>query len=571
MRRIQVGLPLAALVVVLSTTAWAQGSASIRQARRHMDEGQELFLQERWEQAAQAFLQAYSFRPHSAFLFNAALAWQRHGDNGRAAELYQRYLTDSPNASDAEAVRQRIQELGGEPPTPATAATDGSSCTPPDCPTESPPDCASAPEGCPDSSAEGGPPGIRIVRQTPGQPDSDSAAVRIVRTDRRSTAGLPQMKSIVFVGAEPTDAAIALVNEEGLEVTRGESPLEVAAEAGRYTLRLEHPEYRATSTPVVVASGRYYVFHIEMSQPPAFLQVSSNVPNSTIYLDDRSAGAVGTTPWGDVVRTGTHRIWVERPGYRTVEETIEIGLGQEREVQVELERLDFGVVRVLANVDENRVLIGGEPVGTAPLDHQLAPGTHHIEVQAPRMKDYHTEVTVERGQTTRVLVRLNPRPSRTSAWVSMSFSLLTFAAAAVVGGLSYQTFNELEEEARQGRLATDDERIDRGQVMAIAADVGFAVGAVIAGLTLYYFLRDPLPPSEGRTEDPVDFEVNPEPQQEVSPSTAREEREEAAAVGRFDGRRPWPGLSFPSGRDTVRAVAQVPRLQFRWPGLAFHY
>ena len=51
------------------------------------------------------------------------------------------------------------------------------------------------------------------------------------------------------------------------------------------------------------------------------------------------------------------------------------------------------------------------------------------------------------------------------------------------------------------------------------AGLGFAVvgieaavfwGTVMAALTLYYFLRDPLPPSEGRIEEPVDFEENPE-------------------------------------------------------------
>jgi len=128
-------------------------------------------------------------------------------------------------------------------------------------------------------------------------------------------------------------------------------------------------------TPVHVASGRYYVFHIEMSQPPAFLQVVSSVPGSTVYIDDRSAGSVGVTPWGDVVRTGSHRVWVERPGYQTVERPIDIGLGQEQEVEVALERLPFGIARVLTNVAAATVEIDGEALGTAPVDHHSRPAS----------------------------------------------------------------------------------------------------------------------------------------------------------------------------------------------------
>ena len=42
---------------------------------------------------------------------------------------------------------------------------------------------------------------------------------------------------------------------------------------------------------------------------------------------------------------------------------------------------------------------------------------------------------------------MNPRPSRTSAWVSLAFSALTFAAAGVVGYLSTQEYDALEQDA----------------------------------------------------------------------------------------------------------------------------
>jgi hypothetical protein len=464
--------------------------AAVRQARRHMEEGQEYFLQERWEDAATSFMTAYELRPHRAFLYNAALAYHRLGSAQEAVDLYVRYLEEAPGSADRAEVEENVRLLRRAI---AAAPTAPPPCTGADCPA-TPTDCAEDDVDC--QLAAGERPAETEVRIT-----LDPEAV--------AAAASAEMKSIIFVEVEPADATIVLIDEAGEEVHRGTSPLEHTADAGRYTLAFEHPAYRPIRTPIQINSGRYYVFLIEMSQPPAFLQVTANVPGSTVYLDDRAAGPVGTTPWGNVVASGAHRVWVERPGYAPIEREIEIGLGQEQEVSADLERLDFGMVRVLTNVEPATVEIDGEEVGTAPYFERLEPGPHTLRVTARRMKEYEADFTVERGQTTRVLVRLNPRPSRTSAWVSLTFSALTFAAAGIVGWYSTTIFDDLERDARAGRLATDDERVNAGFIYALGADIGFGLGTIIGALTLYYFLRDPLPDSEGRVEDPVDFTENP--------------------------------------------------------------
>ncbi len=466
----------------------AQGSREVREARRHMEEGQEFFLQERWEQAAESFLAAFDLRAHTAFLYNAALAMHRLGSVARAIELYRRYLDTAPNARDRADVEQRIALLeraaSSAPDIPPPA------CEGEDCPPEG--ECQPGEEGC--ESGDPQPPQVTITLD----PEA-AAAGRHAR-----------MKSVILVESEPTNATVILVDENDREVTRGEAPLEYTADPGRYALLLEHSEYRSTRTPVQVTAGRYYVFHIEMSQPPAFLQVVTDPPGARVYLDDPEVGSVGSTPFGDVVRTGTHTLWIERPGYQPIEREIEIGLGQEEQIEIPLERLPFGEANILTNVEGSMVEIDGEEIGTAPIRHQLPEGDHVLRVRSDGMKDFETPFTVSLGQTTRLLVRLNPRPSRTSAWVSLAFSALLFAGAGVSGWYSTTVYDDLEHDAANGRLANDDPRMQRGFIWALVADVGFLVATVTSALTLYYFLRDPLPPSEGRVEEPVDFEVNPE-------------------------------------------------------------
>jgi len=106
-------------------------------------------------------------------------------------------------------------------------------------------------------------------------------------------------------------------------------------------------------------------------------------------------------------------------------------------------------------------------------------------------------------------VRLNPEPSLTPAWVSFGVALALYAGGGVVGGIALHLDKELEAERNGGRLADDDPRIARGFGFALGADIAFGLGLVVTGMTVYYFVRDPLPPSEGKVYDPVDMGAAP--------------------------------------------------------------
>jgi hypothetical protein len=53
--------------------------------------------------------------------------------------------------------------------------------------------------------------------------------------------------------------------------------------------------------------------------------------------------------------------------------------------------------------------------------------------------------------------------------------------------------------------------------LSIAADIAFGLAAVLGLFSVYYFLRDPLPDSEGRVLQPRDWAFSPS----VGPDGAR--------------------------------------------------
>jgi hypothetical protein len=108
-----------ALFVVLSSVlasmpAWAQQD-NREVARRHYTEGQELFRAERWDAALAEFRAAYQADPHPVSLRSQAACLVHLGRDREAVGLYEQYLRELPQASDAGEVRSYIQDVTSRP------------------------------------------------------------------------------------------------------------------------------------------------------------------------------------------------------------------------------------------------------------------------------------------------------------------------------------------------------------------------------------------------------------------------------------------------------------------------
>ena len=74
-------------------------------------------------------------------------------------------------------------------------------------------------------------------------------------------------------------------------------------------------------------------------------------------------------------------------------------------------------------------------------------------------------------------------------------------------GLESEDLKEaLEKDGANGILTADDDRVLKGQLFAAGADAGFVLGGVLAVLSTYNFIRDPLPESSHKADKSVEFE-----------------------------------------------------------------
>src|SRR6185295_17537727 len=89
------------------------------------EEGSRLYDVEKYEEAIEAFKQAYVLSPNPGLLYNIAQAYRLWGHCRDSLNYYRRYLAQKPNAPDRAAVQILIGRMSDcadkEPPPPEPA------------------------------------------------------------------------------------------------------------------------------------------------------------------------------------------------------------------------------------------------------------------------------------------------------------------------------------------------------------------------------------------------------------------------------------------------------------------
>jgi tetratricopeptide (TPR) repeat protein len=461
------------VTAVVPDAAQASEEESIEIAKEFMELGQALYAAGKFEEAAEAFLNAYKTQPFAAFLFNTGVSYEKAEMWAEAVENFQRYLDEEPKASDRKDVEARIEALKAH-------------------------------------VGKGGEGGSTFIIEKKcggeGQPPCEGEAAPPATPD-------VAMKSIVQVRTKPEGAKVVFMDPEGNDLFTSVSPAQQTLEPGKYELRVEHPEFQKAFTPLSVSEGRVYVVVVELSQGTflGYLSVKSNVQGAEVYLDDREAGSVGGTPWGNPVPTGDHTVWIEHPGYESIEKEVTLGVGDTLEIDAQLDRVEHGELEVVTNVDHATLSVDGKiDPGSLPLVLQFPAGTHQVLVEAKGLKPYVEDVELQAGQRTKILVRLNPKPKRTPAYISFGLAVAFFSAGIAFAVKSKQLKDDMQMDLKSGFLDNNDPRQHQLLGWNIGADTSFLLGGIMSIMGIVYMLRDPLPDSEGKVKDPVEFADLPE-------------------------------------------------------------
>lgn len=480
---------LSPLVVAAGGKSQAQQLESMR---RRMETGLALFVGGKASEAAAEFDAGYAEHPYSAFLFNAGVCFQKLGQNDRALERYREYLKIDPSAPDAEGVKKRIAALEAlAVPAPAVTppqATDGGGVVAPP-PVVTPP----------------------AVEQIPSTEDVMRSLV-VVETEPE---GAPLEVYVADSDATPAYVKGA-ANTGWREVASTASPASLSLAVGRYHVVIEKfHDFNVSETDIKVSAGHVHNFKANLSQGVfmSFLRTSANVTGAHVWLDDatKQRPEWGTTPYGELVPAGDHEVLVEIPGFQPLHTKVRLEHGEQKELEVRLARVDYGIIRIDTDSPLAKVKVDNEPHGVwksgePPLDVQIASGKHRLLIADSGRKTYDGMVDVPKGQLVPVHAKLIPKYPRGGAWTQAVIAGVFVGAGAFFGAESTKLYNQVKADREAGHLDDSDSRITRGRIYSISADCGFVVGGVLAGLATYNFIKDPLPESSVKLDKVQEFE-----------------------------------------------------------------
>lgn len=141
----------------------------------------------------------------------------------------------------------------------------------------------------------------------------------------------------------------------------------------------------------------------------ALVQVTSDPPGATIFVDRRDLGPRGSTPRTLALPPGPHVITLEKSGWLSaISDTTSLTVGQQINIGLQLDPV-LGEVRVDGGPSGAEIRLDdedGAPLGTLPGAFAAPPGKHLLIVSSPGYRAVRQTVDVEPSGTVRALAEL---------------------------------------------------------------------------------------------------------------------------------------------------------------------
>lgn len=183
---------------------------------------------------------------------------------------------------------------------------------------------------------------------------------------------------------------------------------------------------------------------IELRSKVATLTVTCDAPSCAAARATVRGVEAGPLPSTLRLNPGRAEVRVERPGFLSFAETVDLWPGKTTDVVVDLRPVPvFGRLTIVANPRGAGVVVDGERRGLAPIDLELAPGTHDVVLSAPRHADRRLTVSLSGNDARRLDVTLAPSepenvPITSRWWFWTGAGVLVAGAALAVVAVSVE-------------------------------------------------------------------------------------------------------------------------------------
>jgi hypothetical protein len=248
---------------------------------------------------------------------------------------------------------------------------------------------------------------------------------------------------------------------------------------------------------------KLFVLFGAMSQQSflGWIEVSSNVPGADIFIDDKSVGAIGRTPLSQNIKPGKHTFWISADGYDEYKQEVDVIANEVTPIKAALKGSPVGKLNITGlGIEDATIVVDGKLLcERGPCLKSVQQGDHTVTVTRPGFKSYSKQITIQAKTETQIRIGLQPTPGRGDAIVAGVLALGFGGGAVFLGLQANQLRDDLKKEIAAGTTPPDsnDPRLLKGKIFAIAADATFAIAGITALTAIYYTFRDKGAPSTG--------------------------------------------------------------------------
>jgi formylglycine-generating enzyme required for sulfatase activity len=170
---------------------------------------------------------------------------------------------------------------------------------------------------------------------------------------------------------------------------------------GGYVLKASKECYRPLERQIEVKDDKSQTLNLSMEKLPGQINLhvhqqakpSASIEGARVFIDGQEVGA--TPLFGVEEDPGQRQLEVTAQNYEPLQSVIEIeGCGVSQTLNLALVPL-WANVRISSLPTGASVLVGGNPVGETPLEIELLPGTHELQIQAAGFKSWRTQLEVK--------------------------------------------------------------------------------------------------------------------------------------------------------------------------------
>ncbi|MBW2733915.1 MAG: PEGA domain-containing protein [Deltaproteobacteria bacterium] len=203
------------------------------------------------------------------------------------------------------------------------------------------------------------------------------------------------VQTTIAVSSTPPGADIYIDAEATGKV--GQTPKTLTIEPGTHTLILRKTGFQVTTKTIDVKARKAHEVSLTLELP---FKVTSAPEGADVRVDDAKGTPLGKTPYEGGIAPGKHTVYVGKPGYKTIKREIDAQPGGATNIMA---KLSLGV-RIDSKPTGAVVMVDGAKVGSTPVEVELTPGMHKLELTLEGFQPVSREVDVKVGKVSDLLV-----------------------------------------------------------------------------------------------------------------------------------------------------------------------